>query len=84
MKVNNCPICGNEPTLKKNEMWEGTHGYYGNYSYLYTCERCKLVKSDGITDIYTTPLNAQKLAIKNWNKLCETYNKWFKLKENRK
>lgn len=28
-----CPFCHDMPILAKDPLWDGSHGYYGNYEY---------------------------------------------------
>lgn len=69
--VKECPVCGAHPERDKVDMGRpGGHGYPGHYSYQYKCEKCKLLKSEGYTDIYCSPEEAVNHAKQSWNTEC--------------
>lgn len=64
-----CPICGAHPDREKENLGRsGGRGYPGHYTYQYKCEKCKMLKSDGINDIYDSPSTADARARISWNK----------------
>lgn len=68
MKILNCPICKSEPKLEVIDLDRGNgHGYPGCYSYVYSCPKCKLMKSMSSSTVYTPKDKVQNEAIKKWN-----------------
>ena len=64
-----CPICGAHPDREKESLARpGGHGYPGHYTYQYKCEKCKMLKSDDMNDIYDNPSTADARARISWNK----------------
>jgi hypothetical protein len=72
ISVKECPVCGAHPERDKADMGRpGGHGYPGNYSYQYKCEKCKLLKGESYTDIYCSPNEAVNHAKQSWNIECD-------------
>lgn len=63
-----CPVCNNLPTLIKNPLWRGSHGYHDCYSIKYECNGCGLLKPFGSESIYHSEEEAISEACKLWNK----------------
>lgn len=70
-KLKSCPWCNATPKLIMEPLWNGSHGYYGNYKYFIACRnpKCKInPRSHGCnTIIYKTENQCIDNAIKDWN-----------------
>lgn len=62
-----CPICKTTPTLITTPLWNGSHGYHGCYSYVYSCPKCALIKANSSSTVYYTPEMADTSALLDWN-----------------
>lgn len=68
MKIKNCPFCGSEVELEKVPLWNGSHGYYGCYEYVISCDNCGCSKHLGNNNtVYYSDKEAKQNAIDNWN-----------------
>ena len=68
-KLKPCPFCGSEVTLTKDPLWEGSHGYIGDYEFNIECGQCGCnICLNQNTTIYRTEDEAIKNAISQWNK----------------
>lgn len=72
MKIEKCPFCGEVPTLTKNPMWQGSHGYHGCYGFSVKCENedCAIMPfTRTFHTIYEKDENKQKKkAVAAWNR----------------
>lgn len=65
-----CPFCHEPGFLFKEELWNGSHGYHGNYDYYVGCDNDKCYvrpKTKAIDDIYRDSELAIQESIKRWN-----------------
>lgn len=66
-----CPFCHDIPVVAKDELWNGSHGYYGHYNYYVACknDKCKVQpQTRPYTDIYDmTEQECIDKSIKDWN-----------------
>ena len=66
-----CPFCHDIPALIKDPLWNGNHGYYGNYEYYVACEnkKCKVnPKTKPYNDIYDmAEQECINKSIEDWN-----------------
>lgn len=66
-----CPFCHSLPSVTKNPLWHGSHGYHGNFEYFIGCcnDMCKIKpatrKYDDIYDM--TEQDCIDRAIADWN-----------------
>lgn len=67
-----CPFCHGTPVLAKVSLWNGRHGYRGNYKYYVACknEKCKVnPQTKSYNDIYgMTERECIEKSIEDWNK----------------
>ena len=49
-----CPFCHDVPIVAKDPLWNGSHGYYGNYEYYVACKNgnCKVYQEQEHTMIF--------------------------------
>ena len=69
-KLKDCPFCGGQGYLFRVPLWNGSHGYYGNYDYHVGCMNpgCGVKPwSRGVDDIYHSSDEAINTTIKYWN-----------------
>ena len=77
-KLKKCPWGKIKPELFKEELWNGNHGYYGNYDFYVKCnnQKCKIrpqtIKYD---DVYRDASIAIKSACDDWNNRGDNENK---------
>ena len=66
-----CPFCHDIPVVAKKPMWNGSHGYHGNYTYYVACKNknCKVQpRTKAYNDIYDmTEQKCIDKSIKDWN-----------------
>ena len=68
ISVKACPVCGEHPELKKEDLGRpGGHGYPGHSTYQYRCDFCRLLKGGETHDIYDSPDEAKNRAKISWN-----------------
>ena len=67
-----CPFCHGEATIVKDKLWNGSHGYIGNYEYYIACknEDCFIKpKTKSRDDIYgKSEEECLNNVIRMWNK----------------
>lgn len=69
-ELEKCPFCGKTGFAYRKPLWNGSHGYHGNYEYFVGCLnlKCKIrPKTCGIDDIYRCPDEAIEMAVQDWN-----------------
>lgn len=66
-----CPFCHELPSMEKDPLWHGSHGYHGNYKYYVACTNkdCKInPKTKAYDDVYgMTEEDCINKAIEDWN-----------------
>lgn len=66
-----CPFCHIVPSIEKDPLWNGSHGYIGNYSYYIACknENCNIQpRTKSYNDIYDmTEQDCINKSIEDWN-----------------
>lgn len=71
ISLKTCPFCGKEVELKKEPLWNGSHGYFGCYEYVIKCDNPKCQCSINLWQndtIYRSDEEAKRNAIKAWNR----------------
>ena len=71
ISLKTCPFCGKEVELKKEPLWNGSHGYVGCYEYVIQCNdpKCRCSINLGQNDtIYRSDEEAKRNAIRAWNR----------------
>ena len=65
-----CPFCGSTVTVECIPLWEGSHGYYGNYEYEIRCKKCgcTIDYHEQNNDIYRDKKEVIDEVIKLWNR----------------
>ncbi len=67
-----CPWCHDIPIVAKDPLWNGSHGYYGNYKYYVACRNgnCKInPRTKSYIDVYDMKEEeCINKAIEDWNK----------------
>ena len=70
-----CPFCGTEVELRREPLWNGSHGYHGCFKFAVKCPKCgcsvDYIDSD---TIYRSEEEAIANVTKAWN---ERYTHWF-------
>ena len=69
-KLKKCPWCKNRPNLYKEALWNGTHGYRGNYTYYIKCDN-KMCKINPVTKKYNDVYDKEDSCINN---VCNDWN----------
>lgn len=70
VRLRKCPFCHKPAYLFKEELWHGSHGYYGNYIYYVGCnnDECNVKpKTIAIDDIYRDTGLAIQESVNRWN-----------------
>lgn len=69
--IKECPFCHDIPILNKDPLWNGSHGYHGNYEYYVGCRngRCKInPRTKSYNDIYDMKeQECIEKVIEDWN-----------------
>lgn len=72
-RLKNCPFCGSEVELEKIPLWNGSHGYHGNYEFKIKCKNCGCKVDQHQTDtVYRDEETAKSNAIKLWNRRVDS------------
>lgn len=66
-----CPWCHETPIVASDPLWNGSHGYYGNYEYYVACKNksCKIKpRTKSYNNIYgMSEQECIDKAINDWN-----------------
>lgn len=66
-----CPFCGQSVIMKREPLWNGSHGYPGCYQYTVSCSnidcRCSIYLGSNDT-IYRSDEEAMAEAERRWNR----------------
>lgn len=66
-----CPFCHNMPVIRKEPLWNGSHGYHDCYEYYVACEneKCKVnPRTSSYNDIYDMKeQECIEKALEDWN-----------------
>lgn len=67
-KIKVCPICGNAPIMRVEDMGQPNgRGYPGCFIYTLSCNYCRIPRSVFATTVYTDPDKVEVECINKWN-----------------
>ena len=68
-RIKPCPFCGEEVYLEQKPLWNGSHGYVGDYEFVIECHNCGCtINYSKNNTVYNSEYEARDNVIKAWNR----------------